>query len=206
MMDSAPENIQKSNFTFPQSQPYQARFMKTPLQRHCAFFDRDQDGVISMTDTFRGLRALGYNWMFCLLGVAFIHLTMSYQTSPSWIPSLSMPIYLDRIERCRHGSSTKAYDYEGNVVSYPAVQSVFTRFDHENKGGLNVSELAWMIWNLRDSYDLFGWIMSAAWWIALFVMAADKRGILSQEVMLSQYDGSIFYALERQQQQSKKEI
>ena len=204
-MDSAAAT-QPSNFSFPQNQAYQARFMKTPLQRHCAFFDRDGDGVISMTDTFRGLRALGYNLLFCLLGVAFIHLTMSYQTSPSWWPSIWMPIYLERIERCRHGSSTKAYDFEGNVVSYPALQSVFARFDSEKRGGLKATELAWMIWNLRDSYDLFGWMMSAVWWTALFVLAADKRGVLSQEIMMAQYDGSIFYALERQQQQSKKEI
>lgn len=208
-MDSSPQSTVKSAYPFPQSQEYQTRFMKTPLQRHCAFFDRDCDGVISMSDTFKGLQALGYNLLFCLLGTAFIHLTMSYQTSPSWIPSLSMPIYLDRIERCRHGSSTKAYDFEGNVVTYPALQSLFARFDTQGRGGLNAAELAWMIWNLRDSYDLFGWMMSVVWWTALFLLAADKRGILSQEVMLSQYDGSIFYAIERQQQQqqqSKKEL
>ena len=186
------------NASFSQSQIYQQKYMKTALQRHCAFFDRDQDGIISMTDTFKSLRILGFNWLFALLGMLFIHVTMSYQTSPSWIPSWRMPIYLERINRCRHGSSSKAYDFEGNVVSIPAVQNLLVRFDTERRGGLNAAELVWMIWNLRDSYDFFGWIMSAVWWSALYLLAADKRGILSQEAIIAQYDGSLFYTLEAQ--------
>lgn len=187
-----------SNVNFSQSQIYQQKYMKTALQRHCAFFDRDQDGIISMTDTFKSLRILGFNWLFALVGMFFIHVTMSYQTSPSWIPSWRMPIYLERINRCRHGSSSKAYDFEGNVVSISAVQNLLVRFDTEKRGGLNAAELVWMIWNLRDSYDFFGWIMSAVWWSALYLLAADKRGILSQEAIIAQYDGSLFYMLEAQ--------
>lgn len=186
------------NASFSQSQIYQQKYMKTALQRHCAFFDRDQDGIISMTDTFKSLRILGFNWLFALAGMLFIHITMSYQTSPSWIPSWRMPIYLERINRCRHGSSSKVYDFEGNVVSIPAVQNLLVRFDTERRGGLNAAELVWMIWNLRDSYDFFGWIMSAVWWSALYLLAADKRGILSQEAIIAQYDGSLFYMLEAQ--------
>lgn len=186
------------NASFSQSQIYQQKYMKTALQRHCAFFDRDQDGIISMTDTFKSLRILGFNWLFALAGMLFIHITMSYQTSPSWIPSWRMPIYLERINRCRHGSSSEAYDFEGNVVSIPAVQNLLVRFDTERRGGLNAAELVWMIWNLRDSYDFFGWIMSAVWWSALYILVADKRGILSQEAIIAQYDGSLFYMLEAQ--------
>lgn len=194
-MDST---ISSSNVAFPQSQIYQQKYMKTALQRHCAFFDRDQDGIISMTDTFKSLRILGFNWLFALAGLVLIHVTMSYQTSPSWIPSWRMPIYLERINRCRHGSSSKAYDFEGNVVSIPAVQNLIVRFDTKKRGGLNAAELAWMIWNLRDSFDFFGWIMSTVWWSALYLLAADKRGILNQEVIIAQYDGSLFYMLEVQ--------
>lgn len=190
--------INSTDAAFPQSKIYQQKYMKTALQRHCAFFDRDQDGIISMTDTFKSLRILGLNWLFALAGMIFIHVTMSYQTSPSWIPSWRMPIYLERINRCRHGSSSKAYDFEGNVVSNAAVQSLLMRFDTEKRGGLNAAELAWMVWNLRDSFDFFGWIMSTVWWSALYLLAADKRGILSQEAIIAQYDGSLFYMLEAQ--------
>lgn len=194
----------KQMFKFPQNQLYQARYMKTDLQRHCAFFDRDGDGVISLRDTFGALRALGFNLLNCIGGTLLIHLTMSYQTSPSWIPSLWMPIYLERVNRCHHGSSTKAYDFVGNVVSFPAVENVFFQFDPSKQGGLNYWQLLWMIWNLRDSFDPFGWFMSVFWWTAIYLLAADPRSrILSYETMLAQFDGSLFYLIEQQNKRKK---
>ena len=59
--------MQTQKFIFPQSQEYQMRFMKTALQRHCAFFDRDNDGVITLWDTFKSIRALGFNLLMSLL-------------------------------------------------------------------------------------------------------------------------------------------
>ena len=68
-MPSSPESFVKgegirtafkpaeSGFIFPQSQQYQQMYMKTALQRHCAFYDRDCDGIITLSDTFSSLRA-----------------------------------------------------------------------------------------------------------------------------------------------------
>ena len=194
-------SMKEQKFFFPQSQEYQKRFMKTALQRHCAYFDRDGDGVITLRDTFRSIRALGFNVIISVIGTLFIHLTMSYQTSPTWIPSIRMPIYLDRIHRCQHGSTTKAYDFIGNIVSYPAVENVFIQFDPARQGGVNYIQLLWMLWNLRDSFDPFGWVLSLFWWTGLYLMAANPvSGILSFESMISQYDGSLFYMIEQQQQ------
>lgn len=187
----------ESGFTFPQSLQYQQKYMKTALQRHCAFYDRDCDGIISLKDTFQSLRALGFNLLLSLVGTLLIHLTMSYQTSPTWIPSIWMPIYLDRVNRCQHGSSTKAYDFIGNVVSYPAVENVFIQFDPKKQGGLNYVQLLWMLWNLRGSFDPFGWLLSVFWWTGLYILASDK-GILSYKTMIAQYDGSLFYLIEQQ--------
>lgn len=195
-------NPTETGFVFPQSQHYQQKYMKTALQRHCAFYDRDCDGIITLTDTFRSLKALGFNIILSLTGTLIIHLTMSYQTSPTWIPSIWMPIYLERINRCHHGSSTKAYDFIGNVVSYPAVENVFIQFDAKKQGGLNYWQLLWMIWNLRDSFDPFGWILSVFWWTALFILASN-HGILSFQTMIAQYDGSLFYLIEQQQKLKK---
>lgn len=189
-------------FSFPQSLQYQQKYMKTAVQRHCAFYDRDCDGIISLKDTFQSLRALGFNLILCLGGTLLIHLTMSYQTSPTWIPSIWMPIYLERVNRCQHGSSTKAYDFIGNVVSYPAVENVFIQFDPKKQGGLNYVQLLWMLWNLRDSFDPFGWVLSVFWWTGLYILASDK-GILTYKTMIAQYDGSLFYLIE-QQRKSKR--
>lgn len=200
-----PSSTTMLTFTFPQNQLYQAKYMKTDLQRHCAFFDRDGDGIISLRDTFGALRALGFNIFNCIGGTLLIHLTMSYQTSPSWIPSLWMPIYLERVHRSHHGSSTKAYDFVGNVVSFPAVANVFFQFDPSKQGGLNYWQLLWMIWNLRDSFDPFGWFMSIFWWTGLYLLAADPRsGILSYETMMAQFNGSLFYLIEKQNKNRNK--
>lgn len=194
----------KTEALLPQSKEYQEKYMKTTLQRHCAFFDRDQDGIIGVFDTFKGLRALGFNLLTSFGAALFIHLTMSYQTSPSWIPSIWMPIYLERINRCRHGSSTKAYDFVGNVVSYPAVENIFFHFDPQKQGGLNYWQLIWMLWNLRDSFDPFGWIVSLFWWTGLYLLAADRKGILTFSAMNAQFDGSLFYLIEAERVEDKQ--
>lgn len=202
IIEQNPNPTTSTSFMFPQSQEYQQKYMKTALQRHCAFYDRNCDGIISLTDTFRSLRALGFNLVLSLVGTLLIHFTMSYQTSPTWIPSIWMPIYLDRINRCQHGSTTKAYDFIGNVVSYPAVENVFFQFDPKKQGGLNYFQLIWMLWNLRDSFDPFGWILSAFWWTGLYILASNK-GILSFQTMIAQYDGTLFYLIEQQRKLKK---
>lgn len=189
---------------YPQNTQYQAKYMQTSLQRHCAFFDRDCDGIISLSDTFSSLRALGFNPFISFGATIFIHLSMSYQTSPSWIPSPYLPIYLDRIHRSQHGSSTKAYDFVGNIVSYPAIQNVFFQFDPKKQGGLNYWQLLWMIWSLRDSFDPFGWALSTFWWTLLYFLAVNDKGILTYEAMISQYDGSLFYAIENERKRRIK--
>ena len=41
----------------------------TPLQRHCAFFDLDRDGILSLGDTWRGFRLLGYGLILSFFGI-----------------------------------------------------------------------------------------------------------------------------------------
>ena len=202
--DPLVQSSQSKTIMYPQNTQYQAKYMQTSLQRHCAFFDRDCDGIISLSDTFSGLRALGFNPFISFGATIFIHLAMSYQTSPSWIPSPYLPIYLDRINRSQHGSSTKAYDFVGNIVSYPAIQNVFFQFDPKRQGGLNYWQLLWMIWSLRDSFDPFGWALSTFWWTFLYFLAVNDKGILTYEAMMAQYDGSLFYAIENERKRRIK--
>lgn len=60
----------------------QAKF--TTLQKHIAFFDRDGDGVVGVTDTFRGFRALGFPIWFSVLAVLVINLNFACALNDAW--------------------------------------------------------------------------------------------------------------------------
>jgi hypothetical protein len=52
----------------------------TVLQQHCAFFDRDGDGVIFPQETYQGFRALGYPPTISVLAAIVINGSFSYPT------------------------------------------------------------------------------------------------------------------------------
>lgn len=203
-IDSSSKKSTGTDYNFPQSQQYQEKYMKSALQRHCAFFDRDRDGIISLMDTFRGFIALGFNIFIAFWGTIFIHLTLAYQTYPTIIPSLTLPIYLNRIHKSQHGSDTKTYDHLGKLqTNMSLIQTNFIQFDTNKKGGLTYLELLWMLWSIKSSYDPFGLLMGLFWWTCLYFLAADRNGILSLEAITAQFDGSLFYMIENDR---KREI
>ena len=53
-------------------------------QGHVSYFDRDGDGVIWPSDTWRGFHDIGFNWFLSIIAVFVIHGTFSYWTQESW--------------------------------------------------------------------------------------------------------------------------
>ena len=88
----------------------------TVLQQHCAFFDRDHDGVVWPLDTFRGLRALGFGLAACAAATLATHALFSYPTCSGALPDPLGRIWLERIHRCKHGSDSGVFDTEGRFV------------------------------------------------------------------------------------------
>uniref|UniRef100_A0A0D9VKP6 EF-hand domain-containing protein n=1 Tax=Leersia perrieri TaxID=77586 RepID=A0A0D9VKP6_9ORYZ len=64
------------------SQPAAAYGGMTALQKHAAFFDRDNDGIVSFSETYDGLRALGLGAGLSSLSAAFINGALSGKTRP----------------------------------------------------------------------------------------------------------------------------
>jgi peroxygenase len=78
----------------------------TALQRHIAFFDRNNDGVVTPSDTWNGFRELGYGYILSFMGMTFTHLFMFWPSQDNWIPR-NFNIHVKNSSRCLHGSDSQ---------------------------------------------------------------------------------------------------
>ncbi|CAG8771457.1 423_t:CDS:2, partial [Dentiscutata erythropus] len=174
---------------------------RTVLQQHVDFFDEDGDGVIRPFDTLRG-----FNILLSIIGMTFIHISLSYVTQSSWIPFLGNPffkIYVDRIHKAKHGSDSETFDSEGRFVP-EKFEEMFSKYDREGKGGLSFSDIRRLIHGNANALDPFGWLSTIIEFGFLFLLCA-QNGVISKEDLRSQYDGSLFYrAAEREKERKSR--
>lgn len=88
----------------------------TPLQRHCAYFDRNGDGVLTPWDTWIAFRELGYGLVLSAVGTVLVHFFFSYPTLDTWVPDPFFSIHLKNIHRCIHGSDSGSYNNLGTFT------------------------------------------------------------------------------------------
>jgi peroxygenase len=175
----------------------------TVLEAHCSYFDPDNDGIVWPANTFRGFRNIGFNIVLAALAVVVIHGTFSYFTQTSWIPDPRFPLYLKKMYRCKHGSDSETYDTEGRYV--PAhFEAIFSKFAKKHKDALSLGDIGAMIRANRNIMDPVGWTAAVLEWSALWWIAADEDGLLTKERVRASYDGTLWYTLEREQQDKKE--
>lgn len=169
----------------------------TPLQKHCAFFDRNGDGILMPWETFAGFCVLGYGMAMSLLGTLLVHLFFSYWTLPSWVPDPFFPIYIKNVDRLKHGSDSGLYDYDGTLkpVVGDGVQTLIGRFDEDAKGGLGLLDMYRMTQRKWNVLDFFGWWATKLEWFFLWVLA-QRHGVVSWDAIRDQYDGTLFRKVE----------
>ena len=63
--------------------------------------------------TYQAFRLLGFGLLMASIGTALIHLFFSYPTLDHWWPDWQLPVYLQNIHRCTHGSDSGVYDHDG---------------------------------------------------------------------------------------------
>lgn len=173
----------------------------TPLQKHCAFFDRNGDGLIMPWETYNSMRVLGFGIFLSGLATLLIHLSFSWWTLDTWIPDPFFAIVIRNVHRLKHGSDSGVYNFSGNIE--PSVQDAVVNklvtFDGRKKGGLSLSDLFFMTQRRWMVMDWFGWWASKIEWIFLWILC-QHDGVVGWDDVRAQYDGGLFHHIKQQRE------
>ncbi|KAL2644706.1 hypothetical protein R1flu_012293 [Riccia fluitans] len=168
----------------------------TVLQQHCAFFDRNDDGVIFPNETYAGFKALGYPTPISVLAAVVINGAFSYPTYDGWVPDLRFPIYLEKVHRTKHGSDTEIYDTEGRFVPFK-FEEIWNKYARTKPGFMTYDEMIYMTDSLRNVNDPFGWSAAKLEWGFTYWLCKDEEGMICKEAIRGIYDGSFFEYIEQ---------
>ncbi|XVE81916.1 hypothetical protein DITRI_Ditri15bG0104800 [Diplodiscus trichospermus] len=173
------------------------------LQQHVSYFDRNKDGVIYPWETFLALQDLGLNPFYSLFAATIIHIGLSYLTLTSRLPNPLLPIYIDRIHKCKHGSDTATYDTEGRFMPMN-FESIFSKYARTYPDKISFDEVQHMIEANHNSYDILGSVVSKAEFNILFKVAGDEQNFVSKEALRGCYDGSLFHYIAKMRKSGDK--
>lgn len=168
-----------------------SRRARTALQKHVDFFDTNHDGRVSLAETYRGFRRLGYDPVRSGAFAGVINAALGTKTSG--FPSLT--VATRRIHVAKHKSDTGVFDKQGRF-SAARFKRLFERHDKDGDGALNGDELSRML--ARNRIDLMGHLGSKAEFTLLFDLAGEMRAgqkVLTRERLGDFYNGSLFYRL-----------
>ncbi|KAK3641158.1 hypothetical protein LTR56_006880 [Elasticomyces elasticus] len=164
----------------------------TVVQQHCSYWDKDGDGIIWPIDTWRGVRAWGWNWFLSALATFIINVNLSYPSVPnSFLPDPFFRIWLKQVHKCKHGSDSMSYDAEGRF-SPQNFENLFAKYDAGNKGGLDIYDMARALKGQRFAFDFFGWSAAMFEWLAVYLLLWPDDGVMRKEDIRRVFDGSIF--------------
>jgi hypothetical protein len=135
---------------------------------------------------------------------------MSYPTLDSWIPNPMLPIIVKNISRCKHGSDVQVFgiiipsdltniDNEGRFTPQKFAE-IFSKYSN-GKEGLDFNDIMRMTNHTRNIWDVTGFIAAKIEWLSLWLLS---DGLVTREMIRSQYDGTLFYHLKRQNAMKKK--
>ncbi|XP_071735570.1 probable peroxygenase 4 isoform X2 [Rutidosis leptorrhynchoides] len=174
------------------------------LQKHVAFFDRNNDGVIYPWETFKGFRAIGSGILLSSVASVFINVGLSAKTRPGKkCPNLLFPIEVQNIHRAKHGSDSGVYDAHGRFVP-SKFEEIFHKYARSNPDALTADELDEFVKGNREPKDYGGWVGALAEWKILYYLAKDKNGLLKKDIVRGVYDGSLFVKMAEEKTNSTK--
>ncbi len=173
----------------------------TALQKHVMFFDANNDGVITLDETKKGLKRLGLGSGFATGGALFINLGLRQAAN-------GLSIEIAKIHKAKHGSDTGAFDGEGKFVLTRFGQIM--TFDANKSGSLTWAELKVML--AKNKTDTTGNVASKAEFGLLIKLGADtteaegkeKAQAISEKRLAALYDGTLFHTIAAEREQKPK--
>ncbi|KAL8788728.1 MAG: hypothetical protein Q9213_001542 [Squamulea squamosa] len=178
----------------------------TPLQLHVAFWDYNNDSIITPAEIYHGFRDLGFCILFSLGGL-LINLFFSYPTTlgHSWLPDPLFRIHTSSIHKAKHGSDSGVYSSDGNL-RLMLFDEMFDRMDSsvadntstiktdKREGSLGVGDLFRLHAKNRVAADPAGWSFAAMeWWTTWLLLQRDGR--IWEKDLRAMYDGTLFWKI-----------
>ncbi|KAI1460126.1 Caleosin related protein-domain-containing protein [Annulohypoxylon moriforme] len=163
------------------------------LRKNAEYFDVDQDGVIWPKDMYSGCRKLGWGILSSSFAMFALHLIFSYPTCSGYIPDSYSRIYYNNTHRGGFGSYRTTYDEKGRPRRNRACESILTKYDKSNQGGLTFRDLV-HFWNeQRAEYNIYGWNIAVFEWLALYLFLWPRNGIMRSEDIRAAFNGTLLY-------------
>jgi len=174
---------------------------RTALQKHVDFFDRNNNGQITVSETYEGLRALGFSgWRSWGFAVA-INAGLGRATGASWWSPLT--VYTANIHKGKHDSDTDSYDTKGEF-NQAEFDDIFVKYDEDGDDALTESEFEAFYRGNRE--DAASSTVSTFEFDLLMEIAGEWRYVdggwtqaLTRQKLIEFYDGSLFYVIAGEQ-------
>ncbi|KAK1390099.1 putative peroxygenase 4 [Heracleum sosnowskyi] len=171
------------------------------LQKHVAFFDQNNDGVVYPWETFRGFREIGCGLLLSSFAAVFINLGLSAKTRTGKYSSLLLPVEINNINKAKHGSDSGVYDTQGRFVN-SKFEEMFSKHANTNSSALTSDELTGFLKSNREPKDYKGWFASYTEWKMLYFLCKDKDGLLHKDTIRGVYDGTLFERMAKERKRN----
>ncbi|CAM8938777.1 unnamed protein product [Rhodiola kirilowii] len=162
------------------------------MKHHAQFFDRNHDGVVHISETIKGFKALGIGSVEAAAASTAIHVALSAHTRPGKPFDARFPIVVENIKLAKHTSDSGVYDKNGGFVP-EKFEAIFANHAHTRQNALNSSEVDELLTANRKPGDFGNWAANAFEWKLLYRLGKDADGFLPRENIRNIFNGSFFY-------------
>ena len=175
---------------------------RTALQKHADFFDGNGNNVITVSETYDGLRRLGIDPIRSSAFAVAINLGLGRSTGAAWYEPYN--VYLAAIEKGKHASDTDIYD-DGGAFDTSRFDVIWKKYDLNGNKEISESELDALYSGQYETAA--GSVASRAEFTVLMMVAGEERVIsrgwfwdetetvITRETLWSLYDGTLFYVI-----------